>query len=131
MRYCRWCKSKKDDSCFSPGRYKCNDCAIIREREREAELAEWRRVNGAKAQRAWRSRHPSYDNEYYQQNKEKGIARSVVNRAVRLGKIPRASTLNCAECGATAKHYHHPSYAREDRMNVVPLCDFCHKAVHG
>lgn len=82
---------------------------------------------------------------YYQENKKKlhqdslqfrkdhplmAGAHSAVNNAVRRGKLPKASTLSCANCGLTADHYHHWSYEREHWLDVVPLCMKCHHKLH-
>ena len=58
-------------------------------------------------------------------------AREAVNTAVRYGKIPRASSLKCADCSNDAREYHHESYEPECWLDVVPLCAFCHKARHS
>lgn len=57
-------------------------------------------------------------------------ARTAVNRAVRAGKLPRASTLACS-CGKPAREYHHHNgYAREHYLDVIAVCAFCHKDHH-
>lgn len=73
------------------------------------------------AQRRWRSNHP-----------DKAKAHNAVTNAVRLGQLPRASTVMCAnpECEKSAKQYHHESYEQEDWLIVIPLCVPCHTAVH-
>jgi hypothetical protein len=58
-------------------------------------------------------------------------ARTTVNRAVRTGKLPRASTQQCVSCGQPAKEYHHhKGYAREHWLDVEPVCHQCHKDDH-
>lgn len=60
---------------------------------------------------------------------ERNAARCAINRLVRLGKIPSARTLTCADCGAPATDYdHHQGYDAENRLNVIPTCRKCHRA---
>jgi hypothetical protein len=58
---------------------------------------------------------------------EKIKARALVNQRVRFGRIPKASSLPCSECGNEASHYHHYNgYAFENRYDVKPVCVKCH-----
>jgi hypothetical protein len=58
-------------------------------------------------------------------------AYGAVGKAVELGELPRASDQDCVACGATATLYHHPhGYVGENAVNVVPMCDSCHREVH-
>lgn len=67
---------------------------------------------------------------YKAANKPKLAAKRAVAHAVRHGRLPRARHLPCFECLGDAAEYHHPSYAREDRLKVTPLCKRCHKTLH-
>jgi hypothetical protein len=59
------------------------------------------------------------------------LARDAVNRAVRVGKLPRASAYACA-CGKAAREYHHHNgYARDHWLDVVAVCAKCHKEHHA
>lgn len=59
-------------------------------------------------------------------------ARTTVNRAVRTGKLPNASTLPCATCAAPAREYHHHlGYERSNWLMVIPVCAQCHKDHHA
>lgn len=61
---------------------------------------------------------------------EKMLARALVNQRVRFGRMPRASSLECVECGNVAAHYHHHNgYDFKNRYDVVPVCAQCHKLV--
>lgn len=61
---------------------------------------------------------------------ERQKARDVITMAVRTGHLPRAGTLLCNTCDKPAKEYHHHlGYAREHRLNVIPLCRGCHASV--
>lgn len=59
-------------------------------------------------------------------NRHKDRIRAVVNKAVQLGKIPRAKDVPCAHCGKPAAAYHHHSYDRAYALDVTPLCRPCH-----
>jgi len=52
-------------------------------------------------------------------------AEQAVHIAVLTGKLPRLSTVRCKGCGWMAKKYKHKSYAKEDWLNVIPLCNNC------
>lgn len=56
-------------------------------------------------------------------------ARQAVQRAIRRGDIPPASAHACC-CSEQAGEYHHPSYAEDRHLDVVPLCIPCHKTLH-
>lgn len=52
---------------------------------------------------------------------------SVVNHAIRDGRLPRSDSLQCHYCPAQAKQYHHYlGYAPEHWLDVVPVCIKCH-----
>ena len=70
------------------------------------------------------------DARYHAANKPKRAAKRAVAHAIRRGRLPKARFLPCFECLGDAAEYHHPSYARDDRLKVVPLCKKCHKALH-
>ena len=56
-------------------------------------------------------------------------ARRFVSHAVQAGKLPRVKTLACCKCGNPAEQYHHHSYARDHWLDVIPVCDRCHKKI--
>jgi hypothetical protein len=59
------------------------------------------------------------------------LARAYVNRQIRDGKLPRASTKPCVRCGKRAREYHHHlGYEREHWLDVTPVCSVCHRATH-
>lgn len=68
--------------------------------------------------------------KYNRNHPERRIAVNTVNRAVVAGELVAPSSLKCVACGEQAKDYHHPSYAQEHWLFVVPLCRSCHKRVH-
>lgn len=54
-------------------------------------------------------------------------ARLKVSDAVKSGRMPKASTLTCFDCGLQAHEYdHYRGYAPEDVYNVQPVCRACH-----
>lgn len=50
-------------------------------------------------------------------------AHAAVSKAVSSGRLPRASTLYCVDCGAFAYDYDHRDYDRP--LDVVPVCRRC------
>lgn len=108
----------------------CKDCANRRN-------AVYRRTTGkekvTQRQKAWLK---SKGSEYVKASKllrsRKFPAQTkawiLVGNAVRNGKLPRVSSCLCADCGAPAKEYHHPDYAKP--LEVVPLCEECHEKRH-
>ena len=86
------------------------------------------------AAREYNRRHSEerkeYTKAYNEQNRDKYLAAKALQRAIRHAVLPPAKECICADCGNQAKHYHHESYAEQDRLNVVPLCSRCHKLRH-
>lgn len=50
-------------------------------------------------------------------------ARELVNYAVKLGIIPKASAYKCADCGEQAQAYDHRDYNKP--LDVHPVCQPC------
>lgn len=65
---------------------------------------------------------------YLVKNPEKQKAHLKVLNAVRYGKLPKASTLQCDMCSGSAEQYHHEDYSKP--LDVIPLCRFCHGEIH-
>ena len=59
--------------------------------------------------------------------KESGAAKAsgAVNTAIQAGRLPRASTLQCVDCGRPAAHWDHRDYNAP--LDVVPVCVTCNK----
>ena len=52
-----------------------------------------------------------------------------VYRAVRDGRLPKANSQRCVDCGGKAVHYdHYAGYEREHWLSVDPVCYMCHAA---
>lgn len=69
--------------------------------------------------------------KYYWQHKRKRTAKMVVWNAIETKKIPKISTQKCSQCYTQAHHYHHhKGYAKKHRLDVIPLCRFCHVKAH-
>lgn len=62
---------------------------------------------------------------------EKHAAKQAVADAIKAGRMLPVKDKKCAYCGAQAEAHHHPSYAPEHRLRVIPLCRACHNKVHG
>jgi len=74
--------------------------------------------------REYRRRHPEHGAAYRRRNAEKVQARSVLNEAVRSGKIVR---LGCEVCGDRAEA-HHTDYSKP--LDVRWLCRAHHMEEH-
>ncbi len=48
---------------------------------------------------------------------------------VRNKTFQQASHFMCT-CGKQAEEYHHWSYAPEHWLDVIPVCNACHKKIH-
>ena len=80
---------------------------------------------GRKIRRDWRK-----DNYYRLRDQIR--AHNTLGIELRSGRIPRINTKLCVDCGQQAEHYHHDKgYAKEHRLDVVPLCSKCHRKRHG
>ncbi len=134
----------------------CKECEKAYRESTKDQMRKWREANAAKIraeQKRWerenRQKVRATKNRYYQRNRDrikletpphsydpeayqrargpKLRARDAVNRAVRLGKIPRARDCDCVDCGHSAAHYDHVhGYAKDDWLRVEPVCTTCH-----
>jgi hypothetical protein len=68
---------------------------------------------------------------YYARPPERRKARLTVMNAIHSGKLKYARNFKCAYCPAQAEHYHHPSYAPDKRLDIIPVCAKCHKLIHN
>lgn len=62
--------------------------------------------------------------------KEKIKARNALNRAIRIGRIERKNI--CEQCSSTfrVQAHHHNGYKKEHHLDVIWLCEKCHKITH-
>jgi hypothetical protein len=69
--------------------------------------------------------------KYRQKYGHKVKAMQYVNNRIIAGELQKAKTLPCSYCPRMANHWHHhKGYDRENWMNVIPLCAFCHRRTH-
>lgn len=68
--------------------------------------------------------------EYEEKYPERVQARKAVREAIKRKDLLPARKCKCADCGKKAAHLHHESYAPEQWLAVVPLCQSCHKLRH-
>lgn len=55
-------------------------------------------------------------------------ANTVLNHAIRDGKIPNIKLFSCKICGNPAEQYHHhKGYDPKHYLDVIPLCRDCHQ----
>jgi hypothetical protein len=59
---------------------------------------------------------------------QKRAARNAVKLAISRGFLVSASTLICHVCGQAAEHWHHhKGYAKENLLEVIPVCVLHHR----
>lgn len=84
--------------------------------------------------RGYSARHAQkrsdYTRRYNAENRDIYLAAKALQKAIRHKELPPAKECTCADCGKQATHYHHDSYAEQDRLKVVPVCSSCHKKRH-
>ena len=65
---------------------------------------------------------------YRRRNPQKIKAQKAVTYAIKSGRLPKPSNFQCSRsCGNQAQEYHHFSYLSEDWLNVIPVCQICHR----
>lgn len=58
-------------------------------------------------------------------------ARRAVRQEIHMGRMPKVTSLQCADCGKCASEYHHHNgYEKDNWLNVTPLCKKCHGERH-
>jgi len=71
------------------------------------------------------------ESRYRKKYPDKIRARDAVKHAVQRGKMPGIATQKCQECSTQAVIYHHhKGYAKEYRLDVIPLCSKCDYKAH-
>lgn len=127
-RRCPRCEKVKPRSEFDGPRLSyCKPC-------RHAVNKEYRKTpRGAATQKAARDKYRrkpqwlAYWRDYYRRQKVKALARQMVYRAVKSGRLKR---LPCESCGVTKDvHAHHDDYTKP--LKVDWYCRRCHNAAHA
>lgn len=146
VKRCSACGEQKSlsdfykDSRASDGRYaRCKPCHLLMTRaweqanpEKVRGRRERRREKARQQNRAYESRYPGRKADRRRRwraaNPEKHHAHQAVARAVRTGRIERASA--CQVCGAVdaVLHAHHADYSKP--LEVEWLCPLCHGERH-
>jgi hypothetical protein len=73
-------------------------------------------------------RHSGMEAQRRQRDKIRQTAAAAVHKAVRNGRLPKASELKCTCCPAQAVEYHHHNgYDKAHWLDVIPLCIKCHR----
>lgn len=62
---------------------------------------------------------------------ERRAANTAIMHAVQRGALLAASKHQCTHCGQAAQGYHHWSYLEEHWLDVIPMCNLCHKRLHA
>lgn len=143
---CKQCEQVKSldlfyrDSRASDGRRRiCRDCDLagrkayyatpqgqqVRKRNNHTEHSKALRAAYAKTERG-KAVIAKAQLDRYHQNPDPFRARATVRNHVQRGELKPARSCTC-RCGAPALHYHHyKGYARENWLDVIPLCQQCH-----
>lgn len=53
-----------------------------------------------------------------------------VSTAIKNGELEPIETQLCIACGSPSHTYHHNSYEESDWLDVIPMCNGCHRALH-
>lgn len=131
---CATCKQEKDIRDFSKNGYDRSGKPRLRGSCKECEKPRYRKyyLSGGK-ERIRKYRNTDKGRAMLRNTKKRRKQRNAgmaVYYAIQKGKLPPVSERRCQDCGEQAEHYHHPSYERKDRLNVIPLCEPCHIKRH-
>lgn len=135
VKKCSLCKLKKAYSAFyyseTEDRFssRCKDCFSVEGKERYKEKSE----HIKQVVREYQQDHKQEQNDYhYQRRKQKPEgykARSMLNAAVRQGKVIKSD--HCESCNFNCKTeaHHYLGYAVENWYSVKWLCKVCHRKI--
>ena len=116
---CKICRKRYSLSAVARAYQKRYDYSAARKAAR-------RRYNSSELGRATHCRN---NEKHKKRHPDREKARNAIQKLFVAGKLPRAKTLKCIDCGAQAKEYHHYlGYSEEHRLDVIPLCKQCHTA---
>lgn len=157
MKICSTCKQSKDESEFPRDKSKKDGlnsrCKACRKADWKAyletkqgrdmihrALARYRRTQKGKESRTRQRLSEKGKAVQFRYNEKRKLnnrdkAGTALHNAIRSGKIPHISTRQCllsytGECEGRME-YHHPSYAPEHWLDVIPLCKKHHVLAHG
>jgi hypothetical protein len=100
---------------------------LNRERIREQD-----RMRRKRFQSRWPRRHKEQA-KLYRLNPKNGDAikaRRALNKAIESKKITRPNFCDYCRCYCTPQGHHYAGYKPEHYLDVIWLCEFCHKAIH-
>lgn len=123
MKKCRKCKQEKGVDEFYKGHATCKECYKAKVRAHRSENIDYYRAyDRARGNR----QPPEYQKEYREKFPNKYRAKTMVNNAVRDGKLVKKP---CEVCGSEKRiHAHHDDYA--EPLNVRWLCAAHHRQWH-
>lgn len=130
MKKCSRCKKSKPLSDFKNGIcHLCNSCRKkCSKYSNKTDAAKKTKKKFAISDRG-KELHRQYSKEYNRQHPEIISAHTIVNHAIRDGKLKKPNKFNCGRCGEQkAQVYHHPDYSRP--LEIAPLCKECHRFIH-
>jgi hypothetical protein len=120
-KVCKDCGEKKPASAFSnKGKHPyCRPCHNERSYV-------FKRGNGREAHNARMSAYQKRKWETDPEFRQKALARSAVNRAVKAGILKKPEA--CPTCGRRVRlhGHHHNGYSREHRLDIEWVCAKCH-----
>ena len=146
MKTCRLCKETKPLSEFYKAKtYYQTECKLCRRKQIEKYSGTERGklvARKARERYAKTAKYKATIKRYQQSEKgkdlfrrlrirhlEKHKARDAVNHAITAGNLLPAHHYLCS-CGEQSEQYHHPSYAPEHGLDVLPTCRKCHNEIH-
>lgn len=71
--------------------------------------------------------HCKESTRYHIRHPEQRKAGHAIMTAIRANRLPRPDTLLCHYCPTQAEQYHHWSYLPEYWLDVLPVCQNCHR----
>jgi len=80
------------------------------------------------ASAAERASNVLHDRAYWDKHPERRLAGRAVERALNKDAIRKYP---CWNCGATKVEAHHTNYDSSARLDVIWLCNHCHRAAHA
>lgn len=116
----------------------CAYCKTCHAKISARKMSEWQKKHPERVRKIQRKYRRSEEGKKAIAKRRKGrplktvqrAARAAVREAVRIGNMPKVSSLRCVQCGEPAAEYHHASYNTEDWLKVIPICKTCHIQLH-